>query len=120
METFHEQGTGVPGCTPIFIRNKEKTDRLASAPDQIYKQQQEDRTNQGDQHSWKGDCTDTNWRDMEQGGEEVTGDESANDGNDNVDQQVRAVMHDLSGNPADNCGYDEIDNDIYHGSLLFD
>lgn len=49
---------------------------------------------------------------MEQGGEEVAGYESAYDGHNDIDQQVRAVMHDFSRYLTDNCGNNEVNNDI--------
>jgi hypothetical protein len=42
----------------------------------------------------------------------LPGQERANDGHDDIDQQVRAVMHDLGREPTDDCGNNEVDEKV--------
>ena len=54
--------------------------------------EQDDGTQQRDQHGWNGDRI-VDGPDLKDGAEKVTRQECAYDGHDDVDQQVRAVMH---------------------------
>src|SRR5512146_33194 len=80
----------------------------AASTEEIHDRQQDDGAQQGDQHG--GDCERiVDGPDVEDGAQEVTSQERAHDGYDDIDQQVRTVMHDLRGHPADHCRYDEVD-----------
>jgi hypothetical protein len=50
---------------------------------------------------------------MEDGAEEIAGQERAYDCHNDVDQQVRAVVHDFSRHPADYCGYNQVNDNIH-------
>jgi hypothetical protein len=57
---------------------------------------------------------------VEEGGQQVTGDESADDADDDIDQQVRAVMHEFSRDPADDCSYEDPNEKTDHFALSFE
>jgi hypothetical protein len=50
---------------------------------------------------------------MEDGAEEPASQETAQDGHNDVDEQVRAVVHDFSGDPADHCGYYQVNENVH-------
>jgi hypothetical protein len=73
---------------------------LASVGEEMNDRQQNDRAQECYQHGWNSnrliDCPN-----MEYGAQEVTGQERTNDSHDDIDQQVRAIVHDFSGHPTD-------------------
>jgi 23S rRNA G2445 N2-methylase RlmL len=74
--------------------------------------QQDDGPRQCQQNGLPGDGS-VDRTDMEDGAEESTGQECADDCHNDVDQQVLAVMYDLSGHPADHRGYDQVNNYVH-------
>ena len=64
--------------------------------------QKDNGTQKCDQHGRNGegiiDCPD-----VEDGAEEITSQDCSQDSHNDIDQQVWAVMHELSRNPADHC-----------------
>ena len=68
--------------------------------DQVDDRKQDDGTQQGYQHGWNSDRI-VDRPDVKDGAEEVTSQECAQDRHNDVNQQIRAVMHKFSRNPAD-------------------
>jgi hypothetical protein len=71
------------------------SDRATSSSKEVYDRKQDDGSKQSDQHGRNGDRF-IDRPDVKDGAEKVTSQESANNSHDNIDQQVRAVMHDFS------------------------
>jgi len=55
---------------------------------------------------------------MKYGTQEVTGHECPQDCDDDVEQQVRPVMHQIGCYPTDYCSYDQVDNDVHTFLLI--
>src|SRR5487761_2595567 len=75
--------------------------------EEVDDRQQDDGSEQRDQHGWNGESI-IDRSDVKDGAEEVTSDERAYDGDNDIDQQVRAVMHDFRRDPADHCSNDKV------------
>ncbi len=85
---------------------------LSSAAEKIDNRQQDDSTQQCHQHGWNGNGI-VDRPTFEDGAEKVASQECPQNGHKDVDQQVRAVAHDYSRYPADDCSYDQVNNDVY-------
>jgi hypothetical protein len=92
---------------PVHEMDVKLSDLAATSLEKVEKCQQDDRSKQRDQHGRNGkriiDCPD-----VKNGAKEVIRQECAKDGYNNIDQQVRAIVHDFSGNPADYCSKDKV------------
>ena len=75
--------------------------------EEVDDRQQDNGSKQRDQHGWNGDGL-IDRSDLEDGAEEVTRQEGAHNGHNDIDQQVRAVVHDFSRHPADHCSNDKV------------
>ena len=87
------RGASQHPCPSDRIREGKLTG-LSSVGEQVDDRQQNNGTQQCHQHGWNGDRI-VDRPDVKDGAEEVTCQECAYDGHNDVDQQVRAVMHDL-------------------------
>src|SRR3989304_6699744 len=79
----------------------------------------DDSTHERYQQGGNADCpTNADCGDTDEGADQVTGQESADDAHNNIDQQAGAVLHDLACHPADDSRGNQIDNDVHGSSLL--
>lgn len=76
----------------------------ASTVEEIHDRKQDDGSEQSDQHGGNGEST-VDRTDVKDGAKEVTCQECAHDRHNDVDQQVRTVIHKLSCHPTDHCCY---------------
>lgn len=74
----------------------------STSPEEIDDKQQDDGSRKRQQHGRDGDGQ-VDRPIMEDGAEEVTSQECAQDGHKDVDEQVRAVVHELGRDSADHC-----------------
>jgi hypothetical protein len=80
----------------------------APVGEKVDNRQQNDGAQEGDEHCGNSDGI-IDRPNFENRAEEVTCQESANYGHNNIDDQVRPVTHNFRGDPPDNSGNNQID-----------
>src|SRR5258706_12664640 len=106
----------VEGDLPIHLWKARVLDPAAPL-EEVHDRQQEDRTQQGYEHGRDSNGV-VDRPNVEDRAEEVTSQEGANHGHDDIDQQVRAVVHQFRGDVTNYSGNDQI-NEQVHIILLF-
>ena len=74
--------------------------------------QQDDRSKQRDEHGRNSERI-IDRPDVKDGAKEVASQECAEDGHNNIDQQVRAIVHNFSSDPADYCSNDKVYKNVH-------